>query len=1807
MLSPKHVMPVCMYRTALALRLWARDSWHAMHNSSILTAQYVVRVLLFRVVMLLLSLYELEQGVKHIAELAPVEWTSTDRMLLLALMAPILASLVGLVWPFLSMRVYEQRHKCIHKALLMLWVAPRISLHRSGRSWLKTPAKQHFIVDVLLHILLQDPFPEYAPKAVIMGVVYCLASVPPPNSLSGTEHALGTYAQHAEFYLGVLFLALVVSRAYELLMGRREQPVFLRHLAHHLRTLPQALNRNRHISDSYLWKLCGVKLVDALMLLYSGELYLRSGMAQRSWQKLMVASLSGAGGAVLIGCICIGVFSRRTLYQRHHSVVNAAGLYVSLVSRLALVLAEARTGPGSSQAAAFHAYLASVFSLLTHEDSLGLLCSQVGAICILFSVLQMYITSSCRTLSLSASSSSSLSDASYLSLSYRHPEFLAVAFLACSLYRCLCLGVWSDLDDEAEVDATDAAFQSISNRASPATTRTGPMAASTAVASGTCGWFPAYPAAVDSSQMIAPRPKTSDMPFLMSAKSIHEDEGAMVAGIPSFGRWSGASSRLLQATQQQHQLPPLSACEAPCPPMQQQQLDRAHTEPSAAGIIAAGKGRHSYEGHAAATGPGAYFCGDSCKSLEDGEAAGFMEGGVTATAAPSATLGLVGCGRAVGNAAARNSSGSRHDDGSLSYAGNNSPAAAFTACLSVRSMVAAGAAMSDDNGGRISVTPAAAAGDSDEELLLTVMSKSSTCSTTAAATTLHSRQQRGRFGCCSSSDGAGGTLAASGSSPGMQFPPPSPSLSIRKTAPMLQNFSVPSRLSSATWLACSQDGSEGAPRTPACSSLSHSSTSSLDSLNHERASTPNLTLLEPIDDIQKTQSTEATDPADVAAETPQGKKRKPPGRSHSRGCLWPRAGTSSANTASRIVSAVLGSRALERAAAAKEAVAARMAPAAVSGSGSVCGSVRMLHPAAGASRVAVRQLARDGFTSGSTSAGMMGSCPSFRRSPSMGGAFSPRMSVMSAASAGSSSPIALDGGSPLPGEHLTAGQALHEPQQLQQQHQPPPQRLGSISSSGNRPGERTLLQGGSPQEQQHKQQYPAWGGCAEAPSDSPFAFAGTAEIAASDVTATQQPAPLQAPESHRASCPSHGCPTTWVMRLRTRVWELLQGFRHTAGHAVMEALLSRVSLKTSYRHLKSVVKPQHDSTLATTLAVATAVFLAASLSAWLTPIALEAATSMRSIKLMNIAQLETGPNLLSSTGSSTTSSDGSGSGSAQGTKAVLLVAVAVPLFVALAVVQRLLLRAGPFSDPRRRWYNERHQRLIAFMDQLLAGDQSDASIIEALREATAGAFDATAGSAGNISSSSGSSSSSSGGSNSMGSSSGGAAATVGSRNGKMAGFTLELVVLEGGARMDESTPAAVHVVHGGEVLRANGMGDNSKGVRRPLVMLPSVHHALMNQVVLFTNDFASSPPDAHYEDWRLLHQACGAASMITVPLLYGGCDLGALLVSCPGSGAWDELARKLLMDFGLQISQALYTRAVQQALAADEAVLTDIMPEAVMESLKRKALQSSSRSVLPPSDEGPAAADGSAGDGGGGGSCQQQQAADSAAAAAVVYKEWHPMVSILFADIVGYTNMSQQVDPEEVMMMLHQLYSKYDALCSIHGVYKVETIGDCWMGATGLLVEDPRHASALLAFGRDMFRAAATVRDPSTGKGVQIRVGIHSGRVMSGIVGSIRARYCLFGDTVNTASRMESTGIPGHVQISAITFEMLQPQEQSLFQPRGKIPVKGKGDLLCYLLPGGNNALTAVTAAATVEAAERQEEAGTPKTAPSDLLTSVSS
>ncbi|GFR41994.1 hypothetical protein Agub_g2807 [Astrephomene gubernaculifera] len=183
---------------------------------------------------------------------------------------------------------------------------------------------------------------------------------------------------------------------------------------------------------------------------------------------------------------------------------------------------------------------------------------------------------------------------------------------------------------------------------------------------------------------------------------------------------------------------------------------------------------------------------------------------------------------------------------------------------------------------------------------------------------------------------------------------------------------------------------------------------------------------------------------------------------------------------------------------------------------------------------------------------------------------------------------------------------------------------------------------------------------------------------------------------------------------------------------------------------------------------------------------------------------------------------------------------------------------------------------------------------------------------------------------------------------------------------------------------------------------------------------------------------------------------------------------------------------------------------------------------------------------------------------------YHPMVTILFSDIIGFTSMCHEIPATKVMEFLNNLYSRLDTLLDVYGVYKVETIGDCYMVAGGLMARDADgfmtvrgqdsmdelHAAKVMSFAKAMLRETAEVLLPTTGAPVQMRIGLHSGPVMSGIVGSKMPRFCLFGDTVNTASRMESTCPPGCIHVSAATREILQDES---WEPTGGVQVKGKG------------------------------------------------
>ncbi|XP_018579643.1 soluble guanylate cyclase 88E [Anoplophora glabripennis] len=178
--------------------------------------------------------------------------------------------------------------------------------------------------------------------------------------------------------------------------------------------------------------------------------------------------------------------------------------------------------------------------------------------------------------------------------------------------------------------------------------------------------------------------------------------------------------------------------------------------------------------------------------------------------------------------------------------------------------------------------------------------------------------------------------------------------------------------------------------------------------------------------------------------------------------------------------------------------------------------------------------------------------------------------------------------------------------------------------------------------------------------------------------------------------------------------------------------------------------------------------------------------------------------------------------------------------------------------------------------------------------------------------------------------------------------------------------------------------------------------------------------------------------------------------------------------------------------------------------------------------------------------------------------EMFDSVSILFSDVVTFTEICSRITPMEVVSMLNGMYSIFDKLTERNRVYKVETIGDAYMVVSGAPEKEGNHAERVCDMALDMVDAITDLKDPSTGQHLRIRVGVHSGAVVAGIVGLKMPRYCLFGDSVNTASRMESTSEAMKIHISQSTKELLPPPYR--VKERGEIQIKGKGTMKTYWL-----------------------------------------
>jgi guanylate cyclase len=185
----------------------------------------------------------------------------------------------------------------------------------------------------------------------------------------------------------------------------------------------------------------------------------------------------------------------------------------------------------------------------------------------------------------------------------------------------------------------------------------------------------------------------------------------------------------------------------------------------------------------------------------------------------------------------------------------------------------------------------------------------------------------------------------------------------------------------------------------------------------------------------------------------------------------------------------------------------------------------------------------------------------------------------------------------------------------------------------------------------------------------------------------------------------------------------------------------------------------------------------------------------------------------------------------------------------------------------------------------------------------------------------------------------------------------------------------------------------------------------------------------------------------------------------------------------------------------------------------------------------------------------------------------HPSATILFADVVDFTPLSVSLPPREMLALLDEAFSHFDDLAMKHGVEKIRTIGDNYMAVAGAPMPCADHAERAARLALDMLAYCAR------NGALTFRIGLNSGPLVGGVIGKRKFVYDVWGDPVNTASRMESHGVPGMIQIGEATYELLK--ERFFCEPRGTLEVKGKGTLRTWFLRGERPAAVAVTATST--------------------------
>jgi adenylate cyclase len=173
-------------------------------------------------------------------------------------------------------------------------------------------------------------------------------------------------------------------------------------------------------------------------------------------------------------------------------------------------------------------------------------------------------------------------------------------------------------------------------------------------------------------------------------------------------------------------------------------------------------------------------------------------------------------------------------------------------------------------------------------------------------------------------------------------------------------------------------------------------------------------------------------------------------------------------------------------------------------------------------------------------------------------------------------------------------------------------------------------------------------------------------------------------------------------------------------------------------------------------------------------------------------------------------------------------------------------------------------------------------------------------------------------------------------------------------------------------------------------------------------------------------------------------------------------------------------------------------------------------------------------------------------------------VSILFADVVNFTPMSSSMRPTELVSLLNEVFSYFDTLVDKYRLEKIKTIGDCYMVAAGVPQPHPEHAQVMTRLALEMQEYVA--QNEFQGRRLSFRIGINSGSVVAGVIGRRKFIYDLWGDAVNTASRMESHGKANIIQITRSTYELIENEFRC--EPQGSISVKGKGEMEVWHVVG---------------------------------------